>query len=600
MDINMAYDGLEDIGFGYSTGGGDAFSDDHLNYPADNYIASTSKDSAQQSLPHVSSGSVSSYQSLSPTERDLRVFVPIRQGNLHWTPGYQPLLVCRVGVPGLNFESNPKAGIDPAASGLIPPPSITAISMNSAFGLMAIGSEFGLAVIDYVHRLCLLSVSSSDMLSRGPVNPFGSSAPNEVKFSDQNNGSGGSTTLANTSNANSQAALKNIHSISDAMQSSESSTPSVYASRHVLTRTTAVKGELKRAKSQEKCYDLAQFSHPASLSTSTNSLDNLNCETIKTIVFTEWSSPKQDLYYGPNIWIGTSRGCVVALNLKYRTSNNAPMGQSYNVASLYRLRGDIIHIGMLDITGDLIPNPSERWDDSSVSKGGTTSELSKQASLLSCSSVCSGGATSLHTPADLYGSSDPGFKSGGGVGGSGITRAMKESITRQNTVTTHTSSTSSSGHSSTVVSNTTGSAIQSNATTGLDSPTGTKGFTESDRQLIVLCSEKQARVVALPSQTCLYKVKITETSQVVHASLQRFRLSHNSGASGTASFLACYLANGHFVAFSLPSLRLLMDVDYLPYTECVTRSFAFGQYGQVVYLVSPTELAKITWSSDVW
>ncbi|VDQ14031.1 unnamed protein product [Trichobilharzia regenti] len=66
---------------------------------------------------------------------DLRVFVPIRQGSIYWPPGYQPMLVCRVGIPGLSFESNTKTTTDPAASCLIPPPSITAISMNSAFGL---------------------------------------------------------------------------------------------------------------------------------------------------------------------------------------------------------------------------------------------------------------------------------------------------------------------------------------------------------------------------------------------------------------------------------------------------------------------------------
>ncbi|VDQ03250.1 unnamed protein product [Trichobilharzia regenti] len=83
--------------------------------------------------------------------------------------------------------------------------------------------------------------------------------------------------------------------------------------------------------SPEKCSDLAQFSHPGSLSTSTNSLDNLSCEAIKTILFTEWSSSKQDQYNGPNIWIGTSRGCVVVLNLKYRVLNSTPISQSYNV-----------------------------------------------------------------------------------------------------------------------------------------------------------------------------------------------------------------------------------------------------------------------------
>ncbi|CAH8649251.1 unnamed protein product [Schistosoma margrebowiei] len=593
MDINMAYDGLDDIGFAYSTG--DTFSDDHLN-TAENLSGNVTKDTVQQSLPHVSSGSVSSYQSASPTERDLRVFVPVRQGSHHWPPGYQPLLVCRVGILGLNFESNLKSSTDPTSSCFIPPPSITAISMSSAFSLMAIGSEFGIAVVDYIHKICLLSISSSDLLSRGPINLTGSSASGEVKFCDQNNSSAGSTSLANTCIINNQTALKNVHSNSDAAQSSESSSTG-YTTRYVLSRATTVKSELKRAKSQEKCSDLSQFSHPGSLTASSSSLDNLNCETIKTILFSEWISPKQDLHFVPNLWIGTSRGCVLALNLKYRVLNNVPINHSYCIASLYRLRGDIIHISLLDNTGDILPSPSERWDDSFIFKGGAASELSKQASLISCSSICSEG-TSMYTNADAYSSTDTGFKS---CGGGGSVRALKESVIRQNTVTTHTSSTSTSGHSSTILSNTMSggvSTFQSIGTTGLDSPTTSKGFIECDRQLVVLCSEKQARVVALPSQNCLYKVKITETSQVVRASVQRLRPSHNSGAS-TASFLACYLANGHFVAFSLPSLRLLMDVDYLPYTECVSRSFAFGQYGQSVYLVSPSELTKITWASDV-
>ncbi|KAK4476201.1 hypothetical protein MN116_001413 [Schistosoma mekongi] len=310
----------------------------------------------------------------------------------------------------------------------------------------------------------------------------------------------------------------------------------------------------------EKCSELSQFSHPGSLSASSSSLDNLNCETIKTIVFSEWSFPKQ--------------------------------------VSLYRLRGDVVHISLLDNTGDILPSPSERWDDSSVFKGSNASELSKQASLLSSSSVCSGG-TPAPASIDTYSMTDTGLKSSGS--GNNGARSLKESVFRQNTVTAHTSS--ASAHSSTIISNNMSgggaSTSQSNITTVLEYPLNSKGFIDCDRQLLVLCSEKQARVVALPSQTCLYKVKITETSQVVRATVQRFRPLHNSGISASSSFLSCYLANGHFVAFSLPSLRLLMDVDYLPYGECVSRSFAFGQYGQAVYLVSPSELAKITWASDV-
>ena len=64
--------------------------------------------------------------------------------------------------------------------------------------------------------------------------------------------------------------------------------------------------------------------------------------------------------------------------------------------------------------------------------------------------------------------------------------------------------------------------------------------------------------MSLPSQTCAYKVKITETSQVVVADVVLIRDS---------VCMACYMANGHIMTFSLPSLKPLMDVDYLPLTN---------------------------------
>lgn len=39
----------------------------------------------------------------------------------------------------------------------------------------------------------------------------------------------------------------------------------------------------------------------------------------------------------------------------------------------------------------------------------------------------------------------------------------------------------------------------------------------SDRQFVVLASEKQARVVALPSQTCIYRQQLADTDFVVKA-----------------------------------------------------------------------------------
>ena len=47
-----------------------------------------------------------------------------------------------------------------------------------------------------------------------------------------------------------------------------------------------------------------------------------------------------------------------------------------------------------------------------------------------------------------------------------------------------------------------------------------------DKQFIVFCSEKVARVVALPSQNCVYKQIITEVSFVVKAEIIQMKGNH--------------------------------------------------------------------------
>ncbi|VDP74042.1 unnamed protein product [Echinostoma caproni] len=263
--------------------------------------------------------------------------------------------------------------------------------------------------------------------------------------------------------------------------------------------------------------------------------------------------------------------------------------------SIFRVHGEIVHIGFLNLAGEPCPIPSNRWDES-LFAAKAPGLLVKQTSVTSSavSPTAEGGLR--------QGDSSAAARRLGTGHQSGKERRTGPGATRNSSSSTS----SSSGPSGP---NTSGGmhpgmmSGQSSLSGAMDSPSaGAAGLTEADKQLLVVCSEKQARVIALPSQTCLYKVKITETSTVVRAAVQRLRGSGSVGNSdnpGTSAFLACYLANGHFVALSLPSLRLLMDVDYLPWTECVSRSFAFGQHGQAVYLTSPSELVKITWSADV-
>ncbi|KAL1770075.1 syntaxin-binding protein 5 isoform X3 [Sigmodon hispidus] len=112
----------------------------------------------------------------------------------------------------------------------------------------------------------------------------------------------------------------------------------------------------------------------------------------------------------------------------------------------------------------------------------------------------------------------------------------------------------------------------------------------SENQYAVICSEKQAKVISLPTQNCAYKQNITETSFVLRGDIV---------ALSSSVCLACFCANGHIMTFSLPSLRPLLDVYYLPLTNMrIARTFCFTNNGQALYLVSPTEIQRLTYSQE--
>ncbi|KAI4801776.1 hypothetical protein KUCAC02_019647, partial [Chaenocephalus aceratus] len=120
------------------------------------------------------------------------------------------------------------------------------------------------------------------------------------------------------------------------------------------------------------------------------------------------------------------------------------------------------------------------------------------------------------------------------------------------------------------------------------SPSTSQDLNES--QYAVVCSEKQAKVISLPSQTCIYKHSITEASFILRADVVQM----SQGVS-----LACFCANGHIMTLSVPGLRPLMDVNYLPLTDMrIARTFCFTNLGQAMYLCSPTEVQRITYSQD--
>ncbi|XP_030642350.1 syntaxin-binding protein 5-like isoform X2 [Chanos chanos] len=109
--------------------------------------------------------------------------------------------------------------------------------------------------------------------------------------------------------------------------------------------------------------------------------------------------------------------------------------------------------------------------------------------------------------------------------------------------------------------------------------------------LAVVCSERQATVFLMPSQARLYVHNITESSFVLRADVV---------SVCNSVCLACFCANGHVMTLSLPSLRPLLDVNYLPLTDMrIARTFCFTNGGQALYLSSPTEIQRITYSQEM-
>ncbi|XP_067638468.1 syntaxin-binding protein 5 isoform X8 [Eurosta solidaginis] len=159
--------------------------------------------------------------------------------------------------------------------------------------------------------------------------------------------------------------------------------------------------------------------------------------------------------------------------------------------------------------------------------------------------------------------------------------------------------------------NASSSGISGSLSTGLDSLT--------DRQYIVITSEKQTKVFDIANQSCIYHNNLSEMDFAVKAQA----ISMKDG-----SCLATYLSNGHLTVHSLPSLRLLLDTDFLPLmelsfqTKCkqgivdpmlsiwgqqiivhedttqISKIFCFSHKGHGLYMATPTEIQKFTISSE--
>ncbi|EDW05886.2 syntaxin-binding protein 5 isoform X1 [Drosophila mojavensis] len=354
-----------------------------------------------------------------------------------------------------------------------------------------------------------------------------------------------------------------------------------------------------------------------SRSSSMSSIDMSSSESVTCLAFIESYAKRNDiLTLVPTLWIGTSFGSILTLFItmpERDVRKSQPVLVTINGGPVVRLKGSITSMSFLDSYGSIIPYTFEPWRDENRDKKDRTPTKSSSrtsptftpttANTISNTSVAggagsaaaagstaaggAGGAASAASGAGATGSSGSGSATGGGgagVGGSGGGISS--------------SSASSSG-------------ISGSVSTGLE--------TLTDRQYIVIASEKQTKVFDVANQCCINRIQLSEMDFAVKAETITMK---------DGSCLATYLSNGHLMVHSLPSLKLLLDTDFLPLmdlsfqTKCkqgivdpmlsiwgqqiivhedttqISKIFCFSHKGHGLYMASPTEIQKFTISSE--
>ncbi|KAH8306501.1 hypothetical protein KR018_003122 [Drosophila ironensis] len=360
-----------------------------------------------------------------------------------------------------------------------------------------------------------------------------------------------------------------------------------------------------------------------SRSSSMSSIDMSSSESVTCLAFIESYAKRNDiLALVPTLWIGTSFGSILTLFItmpERDVRKSQPVLITINGGPVVRLKGSITSMSFLDSYGSIIPYTFETWRDENKDKKDRTPTKSSSrtsptftpttANTISNTSVAGGSAGGASAGGSAAGGGAAG--SGGGAPGGGAAGGAAASGAAGGAGASGSSAGGSGGGGGMSSSSASSSGISGSVSTGLE--------TLTDRQYIVIASEKQTKVFDVANQCCINRIQLSEMDFAVKAETITMK---------DGSCLATYLSNGHLMVHSLPSLKLLLDTDFLPLmdlsfqTKCkqgivdpmlsiwgqqiivhedttqISKIFCFSHKGHGLYMASPTEIQKFTISSE--
>ncbi|XP_034670816.1 syntaxin-binding protein 5 isoform X3 [Drosophila subobscura] len=510
----------------------------------------------------------------------------VRFGAQRKPPGFQSQLVCLTTGPNRRNVQ------------------VTSLCISSSYGLMAYGTEYGLVIIDIIQKICLLSVACPDLY--GAHDPY-SRTPKSPKRIEN----------------------KEEQSRSPSSDQTTAAEELQYNCLYVIVW---------------KFFDKLDGTFSRSRSSSMSSIDMSSSESVTCLAFIESYAKRNDiLTLVPTLWIGTSFGSILTLFItmpERDVRKSQPVLITINGGPVVRLKGSITSMSFLDSYGSIIPFTFETWRDEKRDKTDRTPTKSSSrtsptftpttANTISNTSVAGGVAGG--SAGGGGGGSASGSSGGGGSGGATAASAGAAAAAAGGggggTAGTAAGSgaAGSGGAGGTGAGSSGGGAVggmisssASPSSSGISGSISTGLETLTDRQYIVIASEKQTKVFDVANQCCINRIQLSEMDFAVKAETITMK---------DGSCLATYLSNGHLMVHSLPSLKLLLDTDFLPLmelsfqTKCkqgivdpmlsiwgqqiivhedttqISKIFCFSHKGHGLYMASPTEIQKFTISSE--
>ncbi|CAI4230060.1 unnamed protein product [Auanema sp. JU1783] len=250
------------------------------------------------------------------------------------------------------------AGYQPELACLIPWPShvssdmVTSIALNSAYGVIAIGTTSGLALVDIAQCALIYAWSTAEL--------YGSDPTPAIQLSNQL--SDASSPLESPG-CLSEPRNNLIRLNTDTRQKSLDKRPLLFKAQSVIEQHS---NGSPRGEHPKESPSLSRSGNTSSPAVSTHSLEKLGLgESVTSVQFIHSCSKRNEAKTSPCIWIGTSTGAAIALNLilpqdrLVSTVVVAPSG------TIVRMKGQILLHAFMDEKFCIVSPASESYKESS-------------------------------------------------------------------------------------------------------------------------------------------------------------------------------------------------------------------------------------------